>query len=366
MCSEMLHTNLTCPNIQDKLTSTNRRHTHRRIFIPVTMIISASRRTDIPAFYSEWFINRIRAGYCTVPNPFNTKQVSWIDLSPDQIDVIVFWTRNPRPLFPYLKELDRLGYRFYFQYTVMANPTAIDPKSPPTETAIKASRDLSELVGAKRLIWRYDPIVFTPLTPPTYHQEAYAKIAQNLIGCTNRSVISLVDIYSKAKKRIGDMAKKGATIQVPATVDPEAFNTMLFKIVGLARENGMKISSCAEDIDLTGFGIQPGKCVDDQYIQELFGIDVIHKKDPSQRDACGCVVSKDIGMYDSCLFGCQYCYATSSFERARKNHADHNPQSPSLIGWYESEKSPVTRTTQQKPTKQLQLWGDQGKNKDVG
>ena len=193
-------------------------------------------------------------------------------------------------------------------------------------------RDLSELVGSGRLIWRYDPIVFTPLTPPIYHQEAFANIAQALNGSTNRSVISLVDIYSKAKKRIRDMAKKGATIQIPATVNPDALNAMLLNIVSLACENGMKISSCAEDIDLTDFGIQPGKCVDDQYIQQVFGIEVIHKKDPNQRNSCGCVISKDIGMYDTCLFGCQYCYATSSFQ-TRQAKPCKSQSSVAIFDW---------------------------------
>jgi len=308
------------------------------------MIISASRRTDIPAFYSQWFMNRIRAGYCTVPNPFNHTQVSWIDLSPEEVDVIVFWTRNPRPLFPYLSELDQLGYRYYFQYTLMANPQVIDPKVPPIDITIKTFRELSERIGAGRVIWRYDPIVFTLLTPPSFHQETFTKIAQSLSGCTTRAVISLVDIYAKAMKRLGEMSDRGAPLQLPASMDPAVLGTLLRSLVTVAKENGMKISSCAEDMDLSGFGILPGKCVDDQYIQQTFGIEVAHKKDPSQRKACGCVISKDIGMYDSCLFGCQYCYANNSFERARKNYADHDPQSPSLIGWFEGEK-PEARLT---------------------
>ncbi len=302
------------------------------------MIISASRRTDIPAFYSPWFMNRIRAGYCTVPNPFNSQQVSWIDLSPEEVDVIVFWTRNPRPLFPYLSELDRLGYRYYFQYTLMNNPQEIDPKAPPMNIAVKTLRDLSERIGAGRVIWRYDPIVFTPLTPPAFHQEAFARIAQSLSGSTARAVISLVDIYGKIKKRLQRLSDRGAPLQLPASIDPAVLGATLRSFVTVAQENGMRISSCAEDIDLSGFGIFPGKCVDDRYIQETFGIEVTHQKDPGQRKACGCVVSKDIGMYDSCLFGCQYCYATSSFERAQKNYSDHDPESPSLIGWFDGER----------------------------
>ena len=138
------------------------------------MIISASRRTDIPAFYAEWFMRRIRAGYCTVPNPYNRKQVAKVSLAPDAVDVIVFWTRNPRPLLPHLAELDRCGYRYYFQYTVMDNPRAIDPKSPAADAAIKTFRELAGIVGAERIIWRYDPIVISAATPAEFHLSTYA------------------------------------------------------------------------------------------------------------------------------------------------------------------------------------------------
>src|SRR5512135_950390 len=129
------------------------------------MIISASRRTDIPAFYSRWFMNRVRAGYCTVPNPFNANQVKRISLLPEEVDVIVFWTRNPRPLFPFLKELDVRGVRYYFQFTLLDNPRSIDPKTPPAESALQTFRALSEQVGPARVIWRYDPLVLSQITP---------------------------------------------------------------------------------------------------------------------------------------------------------------------------------------------------------
>ncbi|MCX8024216.1 MAG: DUF1848 domain-containing protein, partial [Thermanaerothrix sp.] len=122
------------------------------------MIISASRRTDIPAFYTPWFIHRVRAGYCTVPNPFNHNQVSYVSLKPEDVDIIVFWTRNPAPLIPYLGELDARGLRYYFQYTIMENPRTIDKKSPPLQPAIETFVELSEKIGDERVIWRYDPI----------------------------------------------------------------------------------------------------------------------------------------------------------------------------------------------------------------
>jgi hypothetical protein len=301
------------------------------------MIISASRRTDIPAFYAEWFINRIRAGYCTVPNPFNRQQISKVSLLPEDVDVIVFWTRNPKPIFPYLDELDQRGFRYFFQYTILGYPREFDTKGPGRESAIATFRELAARVGPDRVIWRYDPIVFSEITGANYHRENYALIAAALNGCTKHSVISLLDMYAKIRKRIDQLNLKGLGIMEYDGTPSPRFNDLMHALTSTANQNGMQLQSCAEELDLAIYGICPGKCIDDEYIQTTFGIEVGHQKDPGQRKACGCVVSRDIGMYESCLFGCQYCYATGNFERARENHRQHEPQSPSLIGWYDVE-----------------------------
>ena len=176
------------------------------------MIISASRRTDIPAFYAEWFMNRIRSGYCSVPNPFNRNQVSKVSLLPEDVEVIVFWTRNPKPLFPYFQELDQRGYKYYFQYSILDNPRSIDPKSPPVGPAIRAFQELSRKVGAERVIWRYDPIVLTDKTGVDFHVQTYEKIAAALASFTHRSVISIMDHYSKARGRLSQLPKQGFRI----------------------------------------------------------------------------------------------------------------------------------------------------------
>ena len=152
------------------------------------------------------------------------------------------------------------------------------------------------------------------------------------IASSTRARISLLDIYRKAEKRLKALAQQGIELDTP---NEEELGRLMRALVELAAANGLEITSCAEQIDLRPYGIRPGKCVDDEYIQRVFGLDVTHDKDPSQRPACGCVVSRDVGMYNSCLFGCAYCYATSNFERSRTNHAQHQPDSPSLIGWHE-------------------------------
>ena len=294
------------------------------------MIISASRRTDIPAFYAAWFMNRVRAGFCTVPNPFNANQISHISLRPEDVNAIVFWTRNPRPLLTALDELDARGYRYYFQYTILDNPRLLDPRTPPVTAAVETFRRLADRIGPARVIWRYDPIVLSSVTDASFHQERYAWIAEQLRGYTTRSVISIVDVYRKAARRLHALAAQGVTFpdQAPATLP--GFADLLRSLVATAAQHGMEIVSCAEEIDLTGYGVQPGKCIDDDLLARVFGLQLDLRKDPGQRDACGCVVSRDIGMYDSCPFSCQYCYATSSFARAAANHAAHNPEAPSL------------------------------------
>jgi len=300
------------------------------------MIISASRRTDIPAFYARWFINRVRAGFCTVPNPFNPRQVSRVSLQPEAVEVIVFWTRNPAPLLPYLDELDARGLRYYFQYTVLGNPRALDPHCPPLPQALVTFRRLAERVGPQKVIWRYDPIVLTPHTDVAFHLATFARIAQALRGATRRVVISLVDRYPPAERRLARVGYPLMDERLP----PGEWERLICTLAETATRNDMEIVSCAEERDLSPYGVRPGKCVDDAYIRQVFGIEVTHRKDPHQRKACGCVISKDIGAYDTCRFRCVYCYATRSFERAGRRYAAHDPDAPSLVGWYDIPPSP--------------------------
>lgn len=291
------------------------------------MIISASRRTDIAAFYAPWFMNRVRAGFCTVPNPMNRKQISRISLLPADVDAIVFWTRDPRPLLPSLAELDARGLRYYFQFSLLGYPRLIDPKSPALSVALSAFQGLADKVGPDRVIWRYDPIVFSELTPPAYHEEQFGRLASALRGVTTRSVVSVVDTYRKLQHRLLKLERTPAAFN---PLSPQMLHQLLGRLAAIAQANDMEIASCAEAEDWTPWGIRPGKCVDGDLINRLFRLSLDSKKDPSQRDACDCVASRDIGMYDTCLFGCTYCYATTSFARARQHFAGHDPTAESL------------------------------------
>jgi hypothetical protein len=178
-------------------------------------------------------------------------------------------------------------------------------------------------------VWRYDPIVFTEKTPADYHRRRFAWIASQLAGYTRRCVVSIVDEYRKIERRMKALAGQGAGLR---ECEDAEFDRLMRDLAGLAASSGLEIVSCAEELDLSAYGIRRGKCVDDDLIKQAFGLDVCRRKDPSQRKACGCVVSRDIGMYESCLYGCPYCYATASFPRARENYRRHDPRSPSLLG----------------------------------
>ncbi len=298
-------------------------------------IISVSRRTDIPAYYAKWFIKRIKERFCLVPNPFNRSQVSRISLKRKDVVAFVFWTRNPRPLMPYLNELDKKSYPYYFQYTVVNNPREIDPHTPSLRISLKTFVELSEMIGAEKVIWRYDPIIFSEKTDPSFHLEQFSKIASTLEGKTNRCVISIIDDYKKSRGRMNELSKlEGFSVKEYSMNEHEA---MLKEMAKISEQHGMEITSCAEEVKLKHLGIEPGKCIDNNYINKIFNIKVTKSKDKSQREVCGCVKSRDIGVYDTCLMGCKYCYATRSFQLAEKNLREHQKynigdhSSPSIL-----------------------------------
>jgi hypothetical protein len=291
------------------------------------MIISASRRTDIPAFYAGWFMNRARAGFCVVRNPHNPLQESRVSLTADDVDVLVFWTRNPGPLVPHLAELTRLGHRFYFLFTIAGNPAPFEGHCLPRDRAVDAFRRLAERVGPERVIWRYDPIVLTGDDTVRQHIQAFERISAALEGSTRRCVISPLELCRKNASRMQSFAQPlGGLSDDWAGIAAE----LLPALAGCARAHGMQIQSCASRIDFSPWGIDAGRCIDDAYIRRTFGINVPSRKDPSQRSDCGCVVSRDIGAYDTCPCGCAYCYATRSAEAAQNNFRRHDPESPSL------------------------------------
>ncbi len=299
------------------------------------MIISASRRTDIPAFYSKWFINRIREKYVLIKNPFNAKQIRKIDLSPIYIDAIVFWTRNPKPLMKYLDELDEREYNYYFQYTITGYPRTLEKHTPNPYKAIETFKELSKKIGKEKVIWRYDPIILTKYTPLEEHIRLFEKISTLLEGYTNRVVISFADPYKKITKKLSEI-EYSDIIETKTKV-----YELSKKLSEIASSKNIVVESCSEKIDLDNYNIKHGKCIDDKLIEKLFNINLHLNKDKNQRKECGCVQSVDIGMYNTCSHGCTYCYATFSDKNVERNKLLHNPKSPFLIGNLEDLESEI-------------------------
>jgi len=312
-------------------------------------IISASRRTDIPAFYSKWFMRRIRAGYCTVVNPYNPQHISRVELCPDAVQAIVFWTRDPKPLIGHLRELSKKGYHYYFLITIIGYPHELEENTPPREEAINTFKKLSTFIGAEKVIWRYDPIILSNITDMIWHRKNFAYIARQLKGYTHTVIISILDPYEKTKHRLKKETSDDFVLSENA-YDVATYQHVLMQCVEAAEKNKLSIQACSEVPAIYDYGIVSGKCIDNELITKLTGTSVSPRKDPSQRKLCLCVRSKDIGAPNSCIFGCKYCYATKNIVQARENFTEHNPDSPSVVGWFEE---PKKKTHSKGPQKEL-------------
>lgn len=287
------------------------------------MILSASRRTDIPTYYSEWFFNRIKEGFVYVRNPMNIHQVSKISLSPDVVDGIVFWTKNPIPMMPYLNKLK--DYAYYFQFTLNSYGKDVEVNIPnKNDIIIPSFRELSNNIGADRIIWRYDPILLSKKYTIDYHVNYFSELAKRLSGYTNKCVISFVDLYRNAQSHLKDL-------NILPIGDREMYE-LAERLVEIANKNNLVVESCAEKINLEQFGIQHGHCIDCTLFEKILNCKINLSKDKSQRPECGCMESIDIGAYNTCRNGCKYCYANFSQSTVIKNTMKHNPHSPLLFG----------------------------------
>ncbi len=263
------------------------------------MILSVSRRTDIPAFYSEWFYRRIREGFVCVRNPMNVHQVSKINISPDVVDCIVFWTKNAAPM---LNNLDNLkGYDYYFQFTLNNYENEAEPHIPQLSQRLETFMELSEKIGKERVIWRYDPIFFSDKYTPEYHLKSFEKIASVIGKYTEKCVFSFVDVYPS--KNSGNLKK--LNFRQPS---PEELDSFAAELSRIGKSSGLVLATCAEAIDLEKHGIGHNSCIDKELIERITGA-ALNVGSDKQREHCRCVKCDDIGSYDTCPHGCIYCYA---------------------------------------------------------
>ncbi|MVB09953.1 hypothetical protein CAFE_06230 [Caprobacter fermentans] len=296
------------------------------------MILSASRRTDLPAFYSEWFLHRLKQGYVLVRNPMSPSQVSRVVLSPETIDCIVFWTKNPAPMLDILEEIRQMGYEFYFQFTLNPYGNAIERYLPGRDARIEAFRRLSRAVGRSRVVWRYDPVILNDKLTPDWHMRSFRELCERIGGLTEECVFSFVDRYSKMSRRTAGLVRE---------IRPEEMRRIASGFAETAQKNGIALKTCSEAIDLSSFGIEHASCIDRSRIERLAGCPIDGAKDPNQRPECGCLQSVDIGAYDTCRHGCVYCYACGGEETLRRKTRSHDPHSPLLAG-HLSESDRVT------------------------
>lgn len=300
------------------------------------MILSVSRRTDVPACYPEWFMNRLREGFVLVRNPMNPHQVSRIVLSPEVVDCIVFWTKNPAPMLPHLPEIERRGYPCLFQVTLNAYDSEAEANLPPVEERIATVQTLAGRIGKARVAWRYDPILLSEKYTVDWHIRRFEALAGQLQSCTERCIISYLDVYPKIRSRLREHALRACT--------EEEMRRIAAAFAEIAQSRNMRLQTCAEQIDLAEFGVAHGACIDGDWISSALGLPLDVRRDPNQRGRCGCVASIDVGAYNTCRNGCVYCYANHSPEAVARNAARHRPDSPLLTG----ELTPDDRVTERK------------------
>jgi len=294
------------------------------------MILSVSRRTDIPAFYTEWFMERIKQGYVYVKNPFNAKQISKVNIKADVVDCIVFWSRNPKPLMKKLDEIDEMNYKYYFQFTITPYHEDLEKNNPNKKEVIKTLINLSQKIGKEKVILRYDPILITKNYSYEYHKKAFKALCERLQGYTEKIIISFLDDYKKVSRNM-----KTFNLQELNKEDMKIISSLL---IDIADKFQLPIETCAEEVDLLDLGIKHGKCIDGGLIERIIGYEIMNKdKLDANRKFCGCMKCIDIGQYDSCIHDCLYCYANVNKEKARANYESHDPKSPLLIGEYDKD-----------------------------
>lgn len=288
-------------------------------------MISASRRTDIPAFYSEWFMNRIRAGHVEWTNPFSGGRAQ-VSLRPEEVRAIVFWSKNYLPLLPHLDELEACGYSAVFQFTITGLPRVLEPGVPETSEVIACARTLASRAPGC-VLWRYDPIVISEATDLQYHRDRFRELCAALEGVVTTCTFSFAIFYAKMLRKTQQLyADTGLRCHA---LPPEEQVTLANQLADIAAEHGIEMASCCGE-GLVGGRIKKAHCVDAGLLEQLFPGKIGRLGLRPTRQECGCYESKDIGAYDTCPHGCVYCYAVAGCEAARQRYARHDPTAVSL------------------------------------
>jgi hypothetical protein len=284
------------------------------------VIISASYKTDIPAFYGEWFMNRLRAGYCNMVNPYG-RQVYRVSLERPDVDAFVFWTKNIGPFLPHLPEIGRRGYPFMVQHTINGYPRSLEFSVVRADRSVAHMKQLAADYGPRVAVWRYDPVVISSETPPDFHRRNFAALAGALAGSTDEVVISFAHMYKKTKRNLDAAARSsGFTWSDP---DDEVKRELAAEFAQVAHAHGMQLTVCSQAAYLVP-GSAPARCVDAARLSDIAGR-LIPAAVQGNRPDCGCYQSRDIGHYDTCPHGCVYCYAVQERDLAQQRFHQHDP-----------------------------------------
>ena len=274
------------------------------------MIISASYRSDIPAFHGDWFLAALAAGKVAVANPYSQRPYL-VDLRPDAVDGYVFWTRNARPFARALAAVAAQGKPFVVQYTILGYPRAIDTNVIDPRLAIENARAIAAAYGSRVVVWRYDPILLTPETEAGWHRANFARLADALAGITDEVVVSFAQLYAKSAR---NLAKAGITWRVPELAEQAG---LIADLGAIAAERGIALSLCTQPDLAVASGAAAARCVDAARLADIAGRPVAAAT-KGNRPGCLCAQSRDIGAYDSCVHGCRYCYAVADHEAVQR------------------------------------------------
>ena len=284
------------------------------------MIIQTGQRTDIPAYYSEWFANRLREGYVLVRNPYNPISVTRYELTPDVVDLIGFCSKNPEPM---LKHMDLLRpYHQYWFVTITPYGKDMEPNVPPKETVMETFRRLSKIVGPDCIAWRYDPIIINETWTPRKHIETFRDMASTLAGYTKVCVISFIMLYEKVKINFPEVKLIPEKEQIRITEE----------LVKIAKDFGMTIRPCGDSRHLTKTGADCSGCMTQKTFETAIGQNLNLPPNPNNRKECACYITGDIGAYNTCGHLCRYCYANSDPQLVAQNMRRHDPHSPLITG----------------------------------
>jgi hypothetical protein len=290
------------------------------------MIISASYKTDIPTFYGEWFMNRLRAGYCKMVNPYN-RRVIRVSLHRDTVEGIVFWTKNVGPFIKHLPEVKERGFPFILQHTINGYPRALEQAVVDAPRAVEHLRQVSDAFGPRVCVWRYDTIINSSLTPREYHIDTFARLAKSLEGATDEVVISFAHLYQKTLRNMEKATKEhGFTWSDPSDDWKQALATELASIASAHR---IRLTVCSQPQFIMP-GCYEARCVDADRLADVVGSPVKACLKGNRKE-CGCFESRDIGEYDTCPHGCVYCYAVKNQNLAKGRYKKHDSHGETLF-----------------------------------